>query len=50
MKRKPRHKAKRDTPKSILRLPDLEAAKSVVLNGLSWPDAQGAIDTQSTSS
>src|SRR5437764_9309718 len=28
------------TPKSILRLPDLEAAKSAVLNSLSCPDAQ----------
>jgi hypothetical protein len=40
MKRKPRHKAKRCSAKSILRLPDLEAAKSAVLNSLSCPDAQ----------
>jgi hypothetical protein len=33
MKRKP-------GAKSILRLPDLEAAKSAILNGLSCPDAQ----------
>jgi len=31
MKRNPRHKAKRGSAKSILRLPDLEAAKSAVL-------------------
>jgi len=40
MKRKPRRKEKRGTAKSILRLPDLEAAKSAVLNSLSCPDAQ----------
>ena len=39
MKRKPR-KEKRKSAKSILRLPDLEAAKSAVLNSLSCPDAQ----------
>jgi len=39
MKRKSR-KEKRSTAKSILRLPDLEAAKSAVLNSLSCPDAQ----------
>src|ERR1051326_6451208 len=31
---------KRKSAKSILRLPDLEAAKSAVLNSLSCPDAQ----------
>src|ERR1700722_1318474 len=40
MKHKPYRKPKLSTPKSILRLPDLEAAKSAVLNSLSWPDAQ----------
>jgi len=39
MKRKPR-KEKRNSAKSILRLPDLEAAKSAVLNNLSCPDAR----------
>jgi site-specific recombinase XerD len=39
MKRTPR-KGKRKSAKSILRLPDLEAAKSAVLNSLSCPDAQ----------
>src|SRR6516164_3353629 len=39
MKRKHRRKERRGT-KSILRLPDLEAAKSAVLNSLSCPDAQ----------
>src|SRR5215831_11733987 len=40
MKHKPRNKRKLNAPKSILRLPDLEAAKSAVLNSLSCPDAQ----------
>ena len=40
MKRKPRRKAKRGNAESVLRLPDLEAAKSAVLNSLSCPDAQ----------
>src|SRR5947207_15459121 len=40
MKRKPNRKEKRRSAKSILRLPDLEAAKSAVLNSLSCPDAQ----------
>jgi hypothetical protein len=35
MKQKLRSKRKLASPKSILRLPDLEAAKSAVLNGLS---------------
>src|SRR4030088_2859883 len=39
MKRTPR-KGKSKSAKSILRLPDLEAAKSAVLNSLSCPDAQ----------
>ena len=40
MKQKTRNRRKRSNPKSILRLPDLEAAKSAVLNSLSCPDAQ----------
>jgi hypothetical protein len=40
MKRTRRRKEKRSSAKSILRLPDLEAAKSAVLNNLSCPDAQ----------
>jgi site-specific recombinase XerD len=39
MKRKPR-KARRNCAKSILRLPDLEVAKTAVINSLSCPDAQ----------
>ena len=35
-----RRKAKGRVAKSVLRLPDLEAAKSTVLNSLSCPDAQ----------
>jgi SAM-dependent methyltransferase len=38
--KKPNRKEKRRSAKSILRLPDLEAAKSAVLNSLSCPDAQ----------
>ena len=40
MKTKPTRKDKRRIPKSILRLPDLEVAKSAVLNSLCCPDAQ----------
>jgi hypothetical protein len=40
MKREPRRKEKPRSAKSILRLPDLEAAKSAVLSSLSCPDAQ----------
>jgi hypothetical protein len=40
MKHKSRSKRRVSTPKSILRLPDPEAAKSAVLNSLSCPDAQ----------
>ena len=40
MNHKPHSKRKVSTSKSILRLPDLEAAKSAVLNSLSCPDAQ----------
>ena len=40
MKQKIRSKRKLLTPKTVLRLPDLEVAKSAVLNSLSCPDAQ----------
>ena len=40
MKQKIRRKRKSLTPKTILRLPDLEVARSAVLNSLSCPDAQ----------
>jgi site-specific recombinase XerD len=40
MKQKIRRKRKFSAPKSILRLPDLEVAKSAVLNSLSCPDVQ----------
>ena len=40
MKRKPVRKEKRRSAKTVLRLPDLEVAKSAVLNSLSCPDAQ----------
>src|SRR5450432_3775162 len=40
MKRKPSRKQKPLISKSILRLPDLEVAKSAVLSSLSCPDAQ----------
>ncbi|HXR14667.1 MAG TPA: hypothetical protein VN777_00545 [Terriglobales bacterium] len=40
MKRKPGRKQKRLIGKTVLRLPDLEVAKSAVLNSLSCPDAQ----------
>ena len=39
MKRKP-HNGKRSHAKTILRLPDLEVAKTAVINSLSCPDAQ----------
>src|ERR1035437_3975103 len=40
MKRKPGRMEKRRIGKTVLRLPDLEVAKSAVLNSLSCPDAQ----------
>src|SRR6059036_239325 len=40
MKRKSHSRTKRTTTKSVLRLPDLEHAKSAVLNSLSSKDAQ----------
>jgi site-specific recombinase XerD len=40
MKQKPTRKEKRRIGKTVPRLPDLEVAKSAVLNSLSYPDAQ----------
>jgi hypothetical protein len=40
MKQKEKRNAKGRAAKSVLRLPDLETAKSAVLNRLSCPDAQ----------
>jgi hypothetical protein len=40
MKQKQKRNAKGRAGKSVLRLPDLEVAKSAVLNSLSCPDAQ----------
>jgi len=40
MKTKPTLKDKRRVPKSVLRLPDLEVARSAVLNSLCCPDAR----------
>jgi hypothetical protein len=40
MKQKQKHNAKGRAAKSVLKLPDLEVAKSAVLNSLSCPDAQ----------
>lgn len=40
MKQKHQKRARRRAAKSVLRLPDLEIAKSAVLNSLSCPDAQ----------
>src|ERR1019366_145737 len=40
MKTKPTRNGRSRVPKSVLRLPDLEVAKSAVLNSLSCPDAQ----------
>ena len=40
MKTKPTRDGKPRVPRSVLRLPDLEVAKSAVLNSLSCPDAQ----------
>jgi hypothetical protein len=40
MKQKTRSRWKLSIPKSNLRLPDLEAPKSAVLNSVSCPDAQ----------
>jgi hypothetical protein len=40
MKRKSHSRARRNTTKSVLQLPDLEHAKAAVLNSLTSPDAQ----------
>jgi hypothetical protein len=40
MKQKQKRKAKGRAAKSVLRLPDLDVAKSAVLNSLFCPDAQ----------
>ena len=40
MKQKTRRNQKPGNPKTILRLPDLEVARSAILNSLSSPDAQ----------
>jgi hypothetical protein len=40
MKRRPSRKEKRRIGNKVLRMPDLEIAKSAVLNSLSCPDAQ----------
>jgi hypothetical protein len=40
MKQKPRSRADRKKAKAVLRLPDLEFAKTAVLNSLTSPDAQ----------
>lgn len=40
MKQKQRRKGKGRAPKSVRRWPDLEVAKSAVINSLSCPDAQ----------
>ncbi len=42
MKTKPTRKDKRRVPKSVLRLPNLEVAKSTVLNSLSCSDGEVA--------
>jgi hypothetical protein len=43
MKRKSHTRTTRTTTKSVLRLPDLEHAKTAVLNSLTSPDAQNSI-------
>jgi len=40
MKQNQKRNAKGRAAKSVLRIPDLEVAKSAVLNSLSCPDAQ----------
>lgn len=50
MKQKIQSKRKLRTPKTILRLPDLEVAKSAVLDSLSCPDAQRGTGMRSTNS
>lgn len=48
MKQKQIENARRRVPKSVLRLPDLDVAKSAVLNSLSWTRS-AVIATPSTS-
>jgi hypothetical protein len=50
MKQKSRNGRKRNTPKSTLRPPDLEVAKSAVLNSLSCPTLSAATGTLLTNS
>ena len=50
MKGKPTRKEKRRAVKSVVRLPDLEVAKSAVLPNLSCPDAQRGYVMPSTNS
>ena len=40
MSRKPSSKPTRPKPRAVLRLPDLDQAKSAVLNSLTWGDTQ----------
>src|SRR5579862_1507055 len=40
MSRKTTPKRTRPMPKAVLRLPDLDQAKSAILNSLTWADAQ----------
>jgi hypothetical protein len=44
MKQKPSSKRRRNSAKSILRLPGLEHAKAAVLNSLNSTDAIGPLD------
>ena len=50
MKCKPHYRAKGKRSRSVLRLPDLEHAKTAVLNSLTNFDSQRGTGTQSTSS
>jgi hypothetical protein len=40
MKQQPNYRKRRNSTKSILRLPDLEHGKAAVLNSLNWTDAK----------
>ena len=50
MVKKQSRKGNRNVPKSVLRLPDLDQAKSAVLNSLSSVDVQRGSGTQLTNS
>ena len=50
MKQKPRSPHKRKTPKTHLRLPDLEFSKTAVLNSLTSRDGHADIAMPSTNS